>query len=36
MIQKEVEYYFDGARNMDQTIDVLQRRVQLYLDEHKM
>ena len=35
MIQEEVEYYFNGARNMDQTIDVLQRRVQLYLDEHK-
>ena len=36
MIKEEVEYYFDGARNMDQTIDVLQRRVQLYLDEHNM
>lgn len=35
MIQEEVEYYFDGARGIDQTIDVLQRRVQLYLDEHK-
>lgn len=35
MIQEETDYYFDGERNMDQTIDVLQRRVQLYLDEHK-
>ena len=36
MIQEEVNYYFDGERNMEQTIDVLQRRVQLYLDEHNM
>lgn len=36
MIREEMAYYFDGARDMDQTIDVLQRRVQLYLDEHKM
>lgn len=35
MIREEVEYYFDGARGIDQTIDVLQRRVQLYLEEHK-
>ena len=36
MIQEEVNYYFDGERDIEQTIDVLQRRVQLYLDEHKM
>lgn len=36
MIQEEVDYYFDGERDMEQTIDVLQRRVQLYLDEHNM
>lgn len=35
MIQEETDYYFNGERDMDQTIDVLQRRVQLYLDEHK-
>lgn len=35
MIQEEVDYYFDGERDMEQTIDVLQRRVQLYLDEHQ-
>lgn len=36
MIQEEVNYYFDGERDMEQTIDVLQRRVQLYLDEHNL
>lgn len=36
MIREEMAYYFDGVRDMDQTIDILQRRVQLYLDEHKM
>lgn len=35
IINEEIDYYFDGARNLDQTIDVLQRRVQLYLDEHQ-
>lgn len=35
IINEEVMYYFDGARDIDQTIDTLQRRVQLYLDEHK-
>lgn len=34
IINEEITYFFNGARDMDQTIDVLQSRVQLYLDEH--
>ena len=35
IINEEMDYYFNGARDLDQTIEVIQRRVQLYLDEHK-
>ena len=33
IILEEVAYYFDGAKDIDKTVDTIQRRVQVYLDE---
>ncbi len=35
MVSEEAAYYFAGQKELDKTADVIQRRVQLYLDERK-
>ena len=35
IISEETEGYFAGEKDVDRTVEVIQRRVQLYLDEHK-
>ena len=35
IVLEEVEPYFAGVKNMDTVIDIIQNRVQLYLDESK-
>lgn len=35
IISEETEGYFSGEKDVDRTVEVIQRRVQLYLDEHK-
>ncbi len=35
IIYEETAGYFAGEKDVDQTVEVIQRRVQLYLDEHK-
>ena len=34
IVLEEVEPYFAGVKNMDTVIDIIQNRVQLYLDEN--
>lgn len=33
IIEEETALYFDGSKSMEETVDVIQNRVQLYLDE---
>ena len=33
IIEEETALYFDGSKGMEETIDIIQNRVQLYLDE---
>ena len=33
IILEEVSHYFDGEKDIDKTVDAIQRRVQVYLDE---
>lgn len=35
IISEETEAYFAGEKDLDRTVDVIQRRVQLYLNENK-
>lgn len=35
IIQDEAEYYFSGAKSLDEVIDIMQSRVQLYLNEQQ-
>ncbi|MBD5537641.1 MAG: extracellular solute-binding protein [Lachnospiraceae bacterium] len=36
IIEEETALYFDGSKGMEETIDIIQNRVQLYLDEQTM
>ncbi|MDE6063981.1 MAG: extracellular solute-binding protein, partial [Lachnospiraceae bacterium] len=36
IIEEETALYFDGSKGMEETIDIIQNRVQLYLDEQAM
>ena len=33
IIEEEAEFYFQGQKSLDEVTDVIQSRVQLYLDE---
>ncbi len=35
IIQEEAEYYFSGSKPLDEVIDIMQNRVQLYLNERQ-
>lgn len=35
IIMEETSGYFEGGKDIDRTVEAIQRRVQLYLDEHK-
>lgn len=35
IIQEEAEYYFSGTKSLDEVIDIMQNRVQLYLNERQ-
>lgn len=35
IIQEEAEYYFSGTKSLDEVIDIIQNRVQLYLNERQ-
>ncbi len=35
IIEEETAYYFDGAKDMEEVIRLVQNRVQLYLNEHQ-
>lgn len=35
IISEEADVYFSGEKNLEQTVDVIQKRVQLYLNENK-
>ena len=35
IICEEAAYYFNGSKGVEETAEVIQNRVQLYLNEHK-